>query len=209
MNSISISRRKFAQLLGAGAAFAALIVTALWLSVAGQTRSAQEEVTLHNLDILLGKLKTVYRHAVEDHHFAAAARAMTSSAAKPATSENVDAWSVIVAGESSSAGAGVTKAKRPSGEKAGSESHCPSDSRSRRSPVAVSGSLVFAVAQRQSSEKVSPELLYTIGTVASIARAPLLNSPVERLASCGGGPVRFPQRLSSCGGEPEQLPHND
>ena len=30
------------------------------------------------------------------------------------------------------------------------------------------GSLVFAVAQRQSSEKVSPDLLYTIGTVASI-----------------------------------------
>src|SRR5712691_3643843 len=33
------------------------------------------------------------------------------SAAKPATSENVDAWSVIVDGESSSAGAVVTKAK--------------------------------------------------------------------------------------------------
>ena len=36
---------------------------------------------------------------------------MMGSAAKPATSENVDAWSVIVAGESSSAGAVVTKAK--------------------------------------------------------------------------------------------------
>jgi hypothetical protein len=36
---------------------------------------------------------------------------MMGSAAKPTTSENVDAWSVNVAGESSSGGAVVTNAK--------------------------------------------------------------------------------------------------
>ena len=34
------------------------------------------EAHCRNLDILLGKLETVYRRAVEDHHFAAAARAI-------------------------------------------------------------------------------------------------------------------------------------
>lgn len=41
-----------------------------------QLRQDMAEAHCRNIDILLGKLETVYRCAVHDHHFAAAARAV-------------------------------------------------------------------------------------------------------------------------------------
>src|SRR5512147_1122201 len=41
-----------------------------------QLQQDMAEAHCRNVDILLGKLETVYRRAVDDHHFAAAARAI-------------------------------------------------------------------------------------------------------------------------------------
>src|SRR5512132_4736307 len=43
-----------------------------------QLQGEMAEAHCRNLDILLGKLETVYRRAVDDHHFAAAARGRTA-----------------------------------------------------------------------------------------------------------------------------------
>src|SRR5512147_951411 len=41
-----------------------------------QLQQDMAEAHCRNVDILLGKLETIYRRAVDDHHFAAAARAI-------------------------------------------------------------------------------------------------------------------------------------
>jgi hypothetical protein len=41
-----------------------------------QLHGEMAQAHCRNLDILLGKLETIYRRAVDDHHFAAAARAV-------------------------------------------------------------------------------------------------------------------------------------
>jgi hypothetical protein len=41
-----------------------------------QLQGEMAQAHCRNLDILLGKLETIYRRAVDDHHFAAAARAV-------------------------------------------------------------------------------------------------------------------------------------
>jgi phage terminase small subunit len=41
-----------------------------------QIQQETAEVHCRNVDVLLGKLETIYRRAVDDHHFSAAARAV-------------------------------------------------------------------------------------------------------------------------------------
>jgi hypothetical protein len=50
-----------------------------------QLQGEMAQAHCRNLDILLGKLETIYRRAVDDHHFAAATRAVELQAKLPAS----------------------------------------------------------------------------------------------------------------------------